>query len=106
MKVSKEEMQAKFIALGVPADYAPILAGMDVAISKGSEARLDDAVERVTGRKPKSFQTFAEEAKAAWIVVLNEIGLDPGIDHLYAMKLITGVHAKGGKVHPHFIPSS
>ncbi|KAL1731924.1 hypothetical protein EV714DRAFT_207732 [Schizophyllum commune] len=67
VKVSKDEMQAKFIALGVPADYAPILAGMDVAISKGSEARLDDAVERVTGRKPKSFKTFAEEAKAAWL---------------------------------------
>ncbi|KAH9934612.1 saccharopine dehydrogenase [Amylocystis lapponica] len=38
------------------------------------------------------------EAKAAGIVVLNEIGLDPGIDHLYAVKTIDEVHAKGGKV--------
>ncbi|KAG6917779.1 hypothetical protein DXG01_001184 [Tephrocybe rancida] len=37
-------------------------------------------------------------AKAAGIVVLNEIGLDPGIDHLYAVKTIGEVHAKGGKV--------
>ncbi|KAH8091821.1 saccharopine dehydrogenase [Cristinia sonorae] len=38
------------------------------------------------------------EIKAAGIVVLNEIGLDPGIDHLYAVKTIDEVHAKGGKV--------
>jgi spermidine synthase len=38
------------------------------------------------------------EAKAAGIVVMNEIGLDPGIDHLYAIKTIDEVHAKGGKV--------
>ena len=28
---------------------------------------------------------------------MNEIGLDPGIDHLYAVKTISEVHAKGGK---------
>ncbi|KAK7454490.1 hypothetical protein VKT23_011244 [Stygiomarasmius scandens] len=39
-----------------------------------------------------------EEAKRAGITVLNEIGLDPGIDHLYAIKTIDEVHAKGGKV--------
>jgi len=38
------------------------------------------------------------EAKAAGIIVLNEVGLDPGIDHLYAVKTIDEVHAKGGKV--------
>jgi len=38
------------------------------------------------------------EAKAAGIVVFNEIGLDPGIDHLYAIKTINEVHTKGGKV--------
>ncbi|KAF8067659.1 saccharopine dehydrogenase [Lyophyllum atratum] len=37
-------------------------------------------------------------AKEAGIVVLNEIGLDPGIDHLYAIKTIDEVHAKGGKI--------
>jgi len=38
------------------------------------------------------------EAKAAGIIVMNEIGLDPGIDHLYAVKTIGEVHAKGGKI--------
>ncbi|KAG8990606.1 hypothetical protein FRB93_003153 [Tulasnella sp. JGI-2019a] len=39
-----------------------------------------------------------EEAKKAGIVVFNEIGLDPGIDHLYAVKTINEVHEKGGKI--------
>jgi saccharopine dehydrogenase-like NADP-dependent oxidoreductase len=29
---------------------------------------------------------------------MNEIGLDPGIDHLYAIKIIDEVHKEGGKV--------
>jgi len=39
-----------------------------------------------------------QEARDAGIMVLNEVGLDPGIDHLYAVKTIEEVHAKGGKV--------
>lgn len=38
------------------------------------------------------------EAKAAGITVMNEIGLDPGIDHLYAVKAIADAHAAGAKV--------
>jgi saccharopine dehydrogenase (NADP+, L-glutamate forming) len=39
-----------------------------------------------------------EEAKKAGITVMNEIGLDPGIDHLYAIKTIEEVHHAGGKI--------
>ena len=39
-----------------------------------------------------------EEVKKVGIVVMNEIGLDPGIDHLYAVKTIDEVHSRGGKV--------
>ncbi|KZT05700.1 saccharopine dehydrogenase [Laetiporus sulphureus 93-53] len=45
-----------------------------------------------------AMRELEEEAKKAGIVVMNEIGLDPGIDHLYAIKTIDEVHAKGGKV--------
>lgn len=37
-------------------------------------------------------------AKEVGIVVLNEVGVDPGVDHLYAIKKIGEIHAKGGKV--------
>ncbi|MCB9014261.1 MAG: saccharopine dehydrogenase NADP-binding domain-containing protein [Lentimicrobiaceae bacterium] len=37
-------------------------------------------------------------AKEAGIVILNEMGLDPGIDHMSAMRVIDHIHARGGKV--------
>ncbi|MGL4598492.1 MAG: saccharopine dehydrogenase family protein, partial [Bacteroidia bacterium] len=37
-----------------------------------------------------------EEAKQKGIILLNEIGLDPGIDHLSAMQVIDRVHEAGG----------
>jgi saccharopine dehydrogenase (NADP+, L-glutamate forming) len=39
-----------------------------------------------------------EPAKEAGVVLLNEIGLDPGIDHMSAMKIIDAVHNQGGQV--------
>lgn len=39
-----------------------------------------------------------QQCKDAGITVMNEIGLDPGIDHLYAVKTIEEVHKSGGKV--------
>jgi saccharopine dehydrogenase-like NADP-dependent oxidoreductase len=38
------------------------------------------------------------EAKAAGIIILNELGLDPGIDHMSAMRIIDHIHGKGGNV--------
>ncbi len=43
-------------------------------------------------------QAFDEAAKAKGLLFLNEIGLDPGIDHMSAMKVIDEVEADGGKV--------
>ena len=39
-----------------------------------------------------------QQIKDAGITVMNEIGLDPGIDHLYAVKTIEEVHQKNGKI--------
>ncbi|CAM1508400.1 Fc.00g052480.m01.CDS01 [Cosmosporella sp. VM-42] len=39
-----------------------------------------------------------QQAKDAGITVMNEIGLDPGLDHLYAVKTIAETHAAGGKI--------
>ena len=43
-------------------------------------------------------QDLDEPAKNAGVIILNEIGLDPGIDHMTAMKVIDHIHGKGGKV--------
>ena len=39
-----------------------------------------------------------EAAAAAGIVILNETGLDPGIDHMSAMALIDAARARGGVI--------
>jgi len=39
-----------------------------------------------------------EEAKKAGIIILNEIGEDPGIDHMGAMNMINQVNQEGGKI--------
>jgi saccharopine dehydrogenase (NADP+, L-glutamate forming) len=39
-----------------------------------------------------------DAAKKAGLLFLNEIGLDPGIDHMTAMRIIDHIHNQGGKV--------
>jgi saccharopine dehydrogenase-like NADP-dependent oxidoreductase len=39
------------------------------------------------------------EAKAAGILIMNEIGVDPGIDHMSAMRVIDEIHRNGGTMH-------
>ncbi|MCX6231573.1 MAG: saccharopine dehydrogenase NADP-binding domain-containing protein [Bacteroidetes bacterium] len=39
-----------------------------------------------------------EEAKIAGIAFLNELGVDPGIDHMSAMKVVDKIKADGGKM--------
>ncbi|MDD5628807.1 MAG: saccharopine dehydrogenase C-terminal domain-containing protein [Elusimicrobia bacterium] len=38
------------------------------------------------------------KAEAAGVLILNELGVDPGIDHMSAMKVIDGVKKEGGQV--------
>ena len=38
------------------------------------------------------------QAKESQIVLMNEIGLDPGIDHMSAMKIMDEIKSKGGKI--------
>ncbi len=47
--------------------------------------------------KPEMRELDAK-AKEAGVIILNEIGLDPGIDHMSAMRIIDNVHSYGGKI--------
>lgn len=46
----------------------------------------------------KEMRSLDEDAKSKDLILLNETGLDPGIDHLSAMKLLDEIRADGGKV--------
>lgn len=43
-------------------------------------------------------QALDAEAKEAGVLILNEIGLDPGIDHMSAMKIIDSLKADGAVI--------
>lgn len=45
-----------------------------------------------------AMQELDAEAKANNLILMNEIGLDPGIDHMSAMKVLDEIRAKGGKI--------
>ena len=46
----------------------------------------------------QEMQALDSEARKAGVLLLNESGLDPGIDHMTAMKIIDHIHGKAGKV--------
>lgn len=46
----------------------------------------------------KEMQALDEAAKEKGLVFMNEIGLDPGIDHMSAMQIIDRIHDHGAKM--------
>ena len=43
-------------------------------------------------------QALDDDTKASGLVFMNEIGVDPGIDHMSAMQVLDKIRAKGGKI--------
>lgn len=90
-----------------PAMLEKIIAENDIVVSLLPYKYHAD-VAKVCLRHGKSIVTTSyiqpgmkeldESAKDAGLLFLNEIGLDPGIDHMTAMRIIDHIHGKGGKV--------
>ncbi|MBX7267064.1 NAD(P)H-binding protein [Micromonospora sp. Llam7] len=55
-----EHMRDRLTAL-MPVEFAAMLADMDRAIAEGSEDRVTDTVQRLTGRPPRSFRALLEK---------------------------------------------
>jgi uncharacterized protein YbjT (DUF2867 family) len=53
------ELVAAYQAIGLPAARAEFMALIDRVIASGFEDRVTDAVERVTGQPPRSYEEFA-----------------------------------------------
>ena len=90
-----------------PAMLEKLVAEYDITVSLLPYKYHSD-VAKVCLRHGKSLVTTSyvqpgmmaldEAAKKAGVLFLNEIGLDPGIDHMTAMRIIDHIHNKGGKV--------
>jgi saccharopine dehydrogenase-like NADP-dependent oxidoreductase len=42
-------------------------------------------------------KAFDKEVKKKGLIFLNEVGVDPGIDHIATMKIVDECHEKGEK---------
>jgi saccharopine dehydrogenase-like NADP-dependent oxidoreductase len=108
-KLIEKHPRGKAIALNVEdtANLAKLINDCDLAISLVPYA-YHPVIAKLCIEKKKQMITTSyisdpmrdldSKAKAAGIIILNEIGLDPGIDHMSAMKIIHDVQNKDGKV--------
>lgn len=58
-RLSYEQMRDR-LTTQVPTEFAAMLAGMDRAIAEGTEDRITDTVQRLTGRPPRTFRALLE----------------------------------------------
>jgi festuclavine dehydrogenase len=69
VRITENEMASNMKSYGVPGDYAELIAGLDTFVSEGKEARLNDCVEEITGKKPRTLEDFVDECieKRIWV---------------------------------------
>jgi saccharopine dehydrogenase (NADP+, L-glutamate forming) len=67
-----------------------------VTVAEGCIAYRKDML--TTSYVSPEMKALDTRTREAGIVILNEIGVDPGYDHMTAMEIIDRVHEEGGKV--------
>ncbi|KAF4622050.1 hypothetical protein D9613_009131 [Agrocybe pediades] len=99
-------VQIRIIDASKPNTYAPLIADSDVVMSLLPAAMHVDVAKLCIRYKKhlvtasytsKQMQELDPEAKSSGVLLLNEIGLDPGIDHCSAMDMIHSL-TKDGKI--------
>ncbi|MBM3285639.1 MAG: saccharopine dehydrogenase, partial [Candidatus Aminicenantes bacterium] len=87
--LEKEVGAADLVISMVPYSFHPRVAELCIAHKKHmvTTSYVSEAMKKLDG-----------EARKAGVLILNELGLDPGIDHMEAMRIIDEVRGKGGEV--------
>lgn len=86
----EKEIKACDIAVSMlPARFHPIIAKSCVKNGKSMSS---------ASYVSKEMQALDSEAKAKGLTLLNELGVDPGIDHMSAMRVIDRIKNMGGKL--------
>jgi saccharopine dehydrogenase-like NADP-dependent oxidoreductase len=81
--------RADIVVSMVPYTFHPVIAAAAIEAGRSvvTASYVSPAMRELDGR-----------ARERGVVILNEVGLDPGIDHMEAMRVIREVHAEGGRV--------
>jgi len=67
VKLDQEARYQNLVQAGLSEYFARFFTGVEVKASEDFEATLGDAVEKITGHPPKSFDTFAKDNAAIWM---------------------------------------
>lgn len=108
-KLIKNHANARALKLDVFNDQerATVIKKADIVVSMLPAAfHIVVAKDCVTYRKhmvtasyvSKELQQLDSTAKTKGIILMNEIGVDPGIDHMSAMQVLDKIRAKGGEI--------
>ncbi len=81
--------RADLVVSLVPYTFHPVVA--ELAVEQGRSVVTASYVS-------PAMRALDARAKERGVVLLNELGLDPGIDHMEAMRVIHEVHDAGGQV--------
>ena len=81
--------RADLVVSLVPYTFHPLVA--ELAVEQGKHVVTASYVS-------PAMRGLDARAKEMGVVLLNELGLDPGIDHMEAMRIIHEVHETGGQV--------
>lgn len=65
--ISSKEMLGLLQKAGLPTNYSEFLIMILAALKEGHAERRTDAVEKITGRKPRSFKQYTLDYKTSWI---------------------------------------
>ena len=66
VKLSEDEVVAKYMNGGMPEGFSKFLANIEVQTKNGLEVGLNDTVERATGQSGLTFDEWALQNKACW----------------------------------------
>jgi uncharacterized protein YbjT (DUF2867 family) len=61
-----DELRPVLLGAGIPADYVEVLITILGYIKAGYTNVLTDSVEKILGRKPRDFKSYAQEAAGSW----------------------------------------
>lgn len=65
-EITPEQMKQGLLAAGLPADYAEFLVMILGFLAQGYNAGVNDQVQRLIGRAPRTFEQYAMENRAVW----------------------------------------
>ena len=87
--LTEEIGRADLVISMVPYTFHPVIAAAAIDAGKPvvTASYVSPAMKELDGR-----------ARQKGVIVLNELGLDPGIDHMEAMRIIHEIHGSGGRV--------